>query len=57
MTKARDMTLRDFFAGLALHAIVSRMDEEERSLTDWSFDELGQRIDAADAMLAKRDEP
>ena len=56
MTKARDMTLRDFFAGLALHAIVSRMDEEERSHTDWSF-EAGDAYDAADAMLARRDEP
>ena len=53
MTYAKDMTLRDLFAALALHAIVSRMTEEERNHTDWSF-EAGDAYDAAKAMLECR---
>ena len=53
MIEAKDMTLRDMFAALALHAIVSRMTDDERDGTDWSF-EAGDAYDAADAMIMRR---
>jgi len=53
MIYIKDMTLRDLFAALALHAIVSRMTEEERNHTDWSF-EAGDAYDAAKVMLEQR---
>lgn len=55
MSYVKDLTLRDLFAALSLHGIVSRMTDEERSHTDWSF-EAGDAYDAADAMLERRKE-
>ena len=55
MSYVKDLTLRDLFAAVALHGIVARMTDEERSHTDWSF-EAGDAYDAADAMLKRREE-
>lgn len=47
------MSLRDWFAGLAMHGILANP-----NLSDTADDELAEdAYEVADAMLAKRDEP
>jgi hypothetical protein len=57
---ARDMTMRDHYAGLAMQAVMGNRKEQEYWGTDYSIEEMMQftaerAYEQADAMLAARE--
>ena len=52
-SEIKNLTLRDLFAAIALHGIVSGMSDNERNYTDWSF-EAADAYAVADAMLQRK---